>query len=183
MSTSVDSNIQELIKQEVTAQMEEVKHHLPEDKATFIVFSGDFDKAMAAFIMATGAVGMGMDVTMFFTFWGCSTIKKGRKLSGKNIWHKMVNMMIPANAASLAPSQMSFFGIGRKFFNFLMKGNMSPLEELIELAEEAGVRFVVCAPSLEIMGLHKDEFIVPVEIGGVAAMYEHAMKSKAAYFI
>ncbi|MES9937041.1 MAG: DsrE/DsrF/DrsH-like family protein, partial [Sedimenticola sp.] len=80
-----------------------LKQAIPEDKVSIIVLSGDFDKAMAAFMMANGAVAMGMEVSMFFTFWGCSVIKKDRKLKGKKFTHKLINMMLPANAEALSP--------------------------------------------------------------------------------
>ena len=164
-------------------QLIDMKKRIPEDKVSIIVLSGDFDKAMAAFMMANGAVGMGMEVTMFFTFWGCSVIKKERRLKGKKFTHKLVNMMLPANSKGLGPSKMSFGGFGRKMFNYLMKGQMSTLEEQIEIAVEMGVKFQVCSPSLGMMGFDKDEWAVPVDICGVAAMYEVALNARTAYFI
>lgn len=164
-------------------QLKEMQKRIPEDKVSIIVLSGDFDKAMAAFMMANGAIGMGMEVTMFFTFWGCSVIKKGRKLKGKKFTHKLVNMMLPANSKALAPSKMSFGGIGRKMFNYMMKGQMSTLEEQIEIAVESGVKFQICSPSLGTMGFDNDEWIVPVDVCGVAAMYEVALNARTAYFI
>lgn len=164
-------------------QLEEIDRRLPENKVSIIVLSGEFDKAMAAFMMANGAIGMGMEVTMFFTFWGCSVIKKGRKLKGKKFTHKLVNLMLPANSKELAPSKMSFGGFGRKMFNYMMNGQMSSLEEQIEIAKEAGVTFQVCSPSLGMMGFDEDEWAVPVDICGVAAMYDVALNARTAYFI
>jgi peroxiredoxin family protein len=164
-------------------QIKTMKLTLPEDKVSIIVLSGDFDKAMAAFMMANGAIGMGMEVTMFFTFWGCSVIKKERRLKGKKFTHKMINLMLPANSEALPPSQMSFGGLGRKMFNYMMKGQMSSLEEQIDIAVEAGVHFQVCSPSLGMMGFDVDEWRVPVDICGVAAMYEVALNARTAYFI
>lgn len=164
-------------------QLEEFDRRLPENKVSIIVLSGEFDKAMAAFMMANGAIGMGMEVTMFFTFWGCSVIKKGRKLKGKKFTHKLVNLMLPANSKELAPSKMSFGGFGRKMFNHMMDGKMSSLEEQIEIAKEAGVTFQVCSPSLGMMGFDEDEWAVPVDICGVAAMYDVALNARTAYFI
>ncbi len=165
------------------SELEGIRERVPEDKVSIILLSADFDKAMAAFIMANGAVGMGMEVTMFFTFWGCSVIKKGRKLKGKKLTHKMINLMLPGSAKDLAPSKMAFGGVGRKFFNYVMKGNMSPLEEQIGIAKEAGVRFQICAPSLGLMGFDADEWVVPVDVCGVAAMYGTALNARTAYFI
>ncbi len=165
------------------AEITQLKSRVPDNKVSIILLSGDFDKAMAAFMMATGATAMGMEVTMFFTFWGCSVIKKGRKLKGKKLTHKLINLMLPGNSEALAPSKMSFGGIGRKFFNYMMKGEMASLEELMQLAVESDVRFQICAPSLGLMGFHADEWKVPVDICGVAAMYEVALKARTAYFI
>ncbi len=160
-----------------------LRERVPEDKVSIILLSGDFDKAMAAFMMANGAVAMGMEVTMFFTFWGCSVIKKGRKLRGKKFTHKLINLMLPGSSRDLPPSQMSFGGLGRRFFNHMMKGEMSPLEEQIEIARESGVHFQVCAPSLGLMGFDADEWVVPIDVCGVAGMYGTALKARTAYFI
>ena len=164
-------------------QIANLKERVPEDKVSIILLSGDFDKAIAAFFMANGAVAMGMEVTMFFTFWGCTVVKKGKKLKGKKFMHKMINLMLPGSSKDLAPSRMSFGGVGRKLFNYMMKGQMSSLEEQIELAKEAGVKFQICSPSLGIMGFDADEWVVPVEVCGVAAMYDTALNARTAYFI
>jgi peroxiredoxin family protein len=164
-------------------ELEAIRERVPDNKVSIILLSGDFDKAMAAFMMSTGAVAMGMEVTMFFTFWGCSVIKKGRKLRGKKFTHRLINLMLPGSSKDLAPSKMAFGGLGRQFFNYMMKGEMASLEELIELAVESGVRFQVCAPSLGLMGFDADEWRVPVDVCGVAAMYETALKARTAYFI
>ena len=160
-----------------------VKKMVPENKVSIILLSGDFDKAVAAFFMANGAVAMGMEVTMFFTFWGCSVIKKGRKLKGKKFTHKLINMMMPGSSKDLAPSKMSYGGLGRHFFNYVMKGQMSSLEEQIKLAADCGVTFQVCSPSLGMMGFDHDEWVVPVDVCGVAAMYDTALNARTAYFI
>lgn len=168
---------------QLETQLQEIRPRVPEDKVSIILLSGDFDKAMAAFFMANGAAAMGMQVSMFFTFWGCSVIKKGRRLKGKKFLHKLVNLMLPGSSRDLAPSRMSFGGAGRKLFNHMMQGQMSPLEEQIELAHELGVTFQVCSPSLAIMGFEADEWVVPVDVCGVAAMYDTALRARTAYFI
>lgn len=168
---------------DLETQISELRRRVPEDKVSIILLSSDFDKAMAAFMMANGAVAMGMEVSMFFTFWGCSVIKKGKKLKGKKPSHKLINLMLPGSSKDLAPSKMAFGGIGRKFFNYMMDGEMASLEEQIELAKEAGVTFQICAPSLGLMGFDNDEWIVPVDVCGVAAMYDTALNARTAYFI
>lgn len=168
---------------ELESQLLNIKERVPDNKVSIILLSGDFDKAMAAFFMANGAAAMGMEVSMFFTFWGCTVIKKGRRLKGKKFMHKMINLMLPGSSKDLAPSKMSFAGIGRKLFNHMMKGQMSSLEEQIELAKELGINFQICSPSLGIMGFDDDEWVVPVDICGVAAMYDTALNARTAYFI
>lgn len=168
---------------QLESELTSLKQRMPDDKVSIILLSGDFDKAMAAFMMANGAVAMGMEVSIFFTFWGCSVIKKGRKLKGKRFTHKLINLMLPGSSQDLAPSKMSFGGLGRKFFNYMMKGAMSSLEEQIEIARDAGVRFQICAPSLGLMGFDADEWVVPVDVCGVAAMYDVALNARTAYFI
>ena len=165
------------------SQLNDIKSRVPQNRVSIILLSGEFDKAVAAFIMANGAIGMGMEVTMYFTFWGCSVIKKGKRLKGKSLPNKLINLMLPGSAKDLPPSKMAFGGLGRKMFNYMMKNNMASLEEQIEIAEEAGVKFQVCAPSLGVMGFDHDEWVVPVDICGVAAMYEVALNARTAYFI
>ncbi len=164
-------------------ELEAIKERVPENKVSIILLSGEFDKAMAAFMMANGAVAMGMEVSMFFTFWACSVIKKGRKLRGKKLTHKLINLMLPGSSKDLAPSKMAFGGLGRKFFNYVIKGQMASLEEQIEIAKESGVRFQVCAPSLGMMGFDADEWVVPLDVCGVAGMYDTALRARTAYFI
>jgi peroxiredoxin family protein len=165
------------------SELQALRERVPDNQVSIILLSGDFDKAMAAFMMATGAVAMGMEVTMFFTFWGCSVIKKGRKLKGKKLTHKLINLMVPGSSKDLAPSKMAFGGLGRKFFNYMMKGEMASLDELIQLAVDSGVRFQICAPTLGLMGFDADEWVVPVDVCGVAGMYDTALKARTAYFI
>jgi peroxiredoxin family protein len=169
--------------EQLESELHSLRERVPENKVSIILLSGDFDKAMAAFMMANGATAMGMEVSMFFTFWGCSVIKKGRKLRGKKFTHKLINLMLPGSSRDLAPSKMAFGGMGRKFFNHMMEGEMSPLEEQIEIAKEAGVTFQICAPSLGLMGFDDDEWVVPVDVCGVAAMYDTALNARTAYFI
>lgn len=182
LQTIPDTHLLDRVTQ-LEGELLAIKERVPDNKVSIILLSGDFDKAMAAFMMANGAAAMGMEVSMFFTFWGCTVIKKGRKLKGKKFTHKLINLMLPGSSRDLSPSKMAFGGLGRKFFNYMMKGEMSPLEEQIELAVESEITFQICAPSLGLMGFDDDEWVVPVEVCGVAAMYGVALKARTAYFI
>lgn len=166
-----------------------VKQNIPEipkdDDKTFVVFSGDLDKTIAAFIMANGAASMGRDVTMFFTFWGLNILRKPEKVSvKKTIIEKAFGFMMPRGTKKLGLSRMNMGGMGAKMVRSIMnqKGILS-LEELIESAKDHGVRIVACQMSMDIMGIHQEELIDGVELGGVATFIGSGEKSDMSLFI
>lgn len=154
------------------------------NRATIVVFSGDMDKVLAALVIATGAAAMGMEVSLFHTFWGLNALRKGRKFEGKDAVEKAMTAMMPVGLAELNPSQMSFGGMGAKLFRHRMKKNgvQSP-EEFFELARELGVRVIACQMSMEVMGVHKEELVDGIEVGGVAAYLGDAADSKVTLFV
>ena len=156
-----------------------------EHAKTFVVFSGDLDKAIASFIMANGAAAMGRPVTMFFTFWGVSLLRRPEKvLVKKSFIGKMFSLMLPRGSKKLGLSRMNFGGLGAKMIRAVMKQNgVSSLEELIENARQKGVKFVACQMSMELMGIAPEELIDGVELGGVATMLGSTEKSDLTYFI
>ncbi|WP_287157996.1 DsrE/DsrF/DrsH-like family protein, partial [Chloroflexus sp.] len=124
-----------------------------EDRLAMVVFSGDLDKAIAAFIIATGAASMGLEVSMFFTFWGISAVKKQKVFSGKNLLEQGFTAMLPGKLGELGLSQMNFFGAGAQIIRNLMKQHdVASPEELFAMARELGVRMVVCDMSRELLG-------------------------------
>ncbi|AJG99098.1 pyridine nucleotide-disulfide oxidoreductase [Clostridium beijerinckii] len=139
--------------------------------ATLVVFSGDLDKAIASFIIATGAASMGKEVTMFFTFWGLNILKSADKPSvSKDMMEKMFDVMLPAHTGKLPLSQMNMMGMGPAMIKQIMKRhNVDNLETLIKNAIDMGVKVVACSMSMDLMGIKKEEFIDGVEIGGVAS--------------
>lgn len=137
------------------------------DGATIVVFSGDLDKAIAAFIIANGALAMGKKVTMFFTFWGLSILKR-KNLEKKSWIEKMFAMMLPKNSNQLPISKMNFFGIGAKLIRWVMKQkNIMSLEELMKKAIESGVEITACTMSMDAMGITQEELIDGINYGGV----------------
>lgn len=132
-----------------------------------VVFSGDLDKAIASMIIASGAAAMGKQVTIFFTFWGLSMLKKQRvKKSGLA---KAFDLMLPKNAQSLPVSKMNMAGLGRRMIQKVMEQkNVDSLPVMIDKAQELGVKFVACTMSMDIMGIQKEELFDFVEYGGVA---------------
>lgn len=137
------------------------------DGVTIVVFSGDLDKAIAAFIIANGALAMGKKVTMFFTFWGLSILKR-KNLEKKSLIEKMFAMMLPKNSNQLPISKMNFFGIGAKLIRWVMKQkNIMSLEELMKKAIESGVEITACTMSMDVMGITQEELIDGINYGGV----------------
>ena len=150
---------------------------------TMVVFSGDLDKAIAAFIIANGALTMGKKVTMFFTFWGLSILKK-KNLSKKSFIEKMFAMMLPKNSQDLPVSKMNFFGIGAKMIRSVMKKkNIMSLEELMKKAKDLGVNITACTMSMDVMGISKEELIDGINYGGVGQYLGEAEKSNNNLFI
>lgn len=134
---------------------------------TIVVFSGDLDKAIAAFIIANGALAMGKKVTMFFTFWGLTILKK-QNLKKNSIIEKMFAMMLPKNSQGLPVSKMNFGGIGAKLIRSVMKKkNIMSLEELMAKSIESGVNITACTMSMDVMGITPEELIDGINYGGV----------------
>ena len=155
-----------------------------EDKLSMVLFSGDLDKTIAAFIIATGAAAMGMEVSMFFTFWGLSVVKKQKVYDGKNFLEKGFTAMLPGNTQQMGLSQMNFFGAGAKIIRKLMKDHdVTSVEEFVELALEFDVRMTVCDMSRELLGVKDEELIDGLEVGGVATFMGDAATSKVTLFI
>jgi peroxiredoxin family protein len=157
-----------------------------EDRLSMVVFSGDLDRAIAAFIIATGAAAMGLEVSMFFTFWGLSVVRKkdNKIFAGKNILEKGFTAMLPGDSLGMGISQMNFFGAGSKVIRKLMRDHdVASLEELMEMAQDFGVRMVACEMSRELLGVKDEELMEGMEIGGVATFVGDASRSKLSLFI
>lgn len=169
---------------ELEKRVDSLEQQAPEDRVTIIVFSGYLDRVLAAFIIATGAAAMGQQVSMFFTFWGLSVLKKGTEFDGKSLFQKMMAMMSPGSSQTLPVSKMNYFGVGAKMLRSMMKDkNVSSLEDLIALAREMGVRMIACEMSRDVMGIKESELVGGLECGGVATFLGDALKSRASLFI
>jgi NADPH-dependent 2,4-dienoyl-CoA reductase/sulfur reductase-like enzyme/peroxiredoxin family protein/rhodanese-related sulfurtransferase/TusA-related sulfurtransferase len=155
------------------------------DKKTFVVFSGELDKVMAAFVIANGALSMGSDVTMFFTFWGLNALRKsGPQASGKGLLDRMFGLMMPKGPDALKLSNLNMGGVGTALMKYVMKSKrVDPLPVLIASARAAGVKLVVCSMSMDVMGIKREELVDGLEIGGVASFLGEADESNVTLFI
>lgn len=157
-----------------------------EDRKTLVVFSGDLDKVIAAFIIANGAVAMGSQVTMFFTFWGLNALRKNAPppAAGKSVVDRMFAAMMPRGAGRLKLSKMNMGGLGTAMMRRTMAGKKVPdLASMIETARKGGVRLIACSMSMDVMGLCREELLDGVDVGGVATFLADADKSGTTLFI
>ena len=183
------TKIEDIEKQvaELQTQMESISKNTAENKISIIVFSGDLDKVLAAFVIATGAVAMGLDVVMFFTFWGTPILRDNeKKVDGKDFMGKMFGTMLPKGTGSVKLSKMNMGGMGTAMMKSLMKKkNVASLEQMLELSGELGVRIFICEMSMDLMGFKREEMIdyPNLTFCGVATFLEEAKGSKVQLFI
>jgi peroxiredoxin family protein len=154
-------------------------------KLSIIVFSGDMDKLIAAYIIATGAAASDMDVTMFFTFWGYRALKKNGRGGAKSVLGKMMGWMERGGLARANPSKYSMGGMGRWMFKKMMGAKkVPPLEEYRQMAIDLGVKFYACKMSMDVMEIPRENLIDEVEdVVGAGFMIEQAQESFSTMFI
>lgn len=155
------------------------------EKTTIVLFSGELDKAIAAFIIANGAAAYDHEVTIFFTFWGLNALRKEQPVPvKKGFLESMFAKMMPRGASKLGLSKMNMAGMGPKMIKHVMKKhNALSLPQLIELAQEQGVKLVACTMTMDLLGLQKEELLDGIEYGGVAAYLGDAADAKVNLFI
>ena len=150
------------------------------NKLSMVVLSGDLDKVFAALIIATGAAASGMEVTMFFTFWGLKAIQKPGTSTGKGLMGKMLGMMNRGGLGAIGPSRLNMGGMGRWMFKLMMKQKgVVSLEELYHTAMDLDVKMMPCDMSMKVMEIERsvlqDNVTDPV---GVATFIQEAAESK-----
>lgn len=158
---------------------------MAKDKTTIVLFSGDLDKAIAAFIIANGAAAYDHEVTIFFTFWGLNALRRDEPIkTNKGLLEKAFGWMMPRGAKKLGLSKMNFGGLGPQMIKHVMKKHKAlSLPELIELAKEQGVKLVACTMTMDLLGLKQEELIDGLEYAGVAAYLGDAANGKVNLFI
>ncbi|MFA7725450.1 MAG: DsrE/DsrF/DrsH-like family protein [Candidatus Izemoplasmatales bacterium] len=155
------------------------------ENTTIVVFSQDLDKAIAAFIIASGAASMGKKVSMFFTFWGLNILRKSKHVKVKKTFiEKMFGFMMPRGVNRLPISNMNMLGMGPVMIRGIMKKkNVNSLHVLMENAIQMGVKIQACAMSMDIMGIKKEELIDGIEVVGVATYLADTTEANHNLFI
>jgi peroxiredoxin family protein len=154
-------------------------------KTNIILFSGDYDKAMAAYIIANGAAAYDHEVTIFHTFWGLNALRKdGFVPVKKGFLEKMFAKMMPRGADKMGLSNMNFAGMGPKMIKHVIKKhNAVPLPQLIEMAREQDIKLVACTMTMDLLGLQKEELLDDIVYAGVAAYLADAEDGNVNLFI
>jgi len=171
----------------VAGELENLKEQAKtKNKVTIVVFSGDLDRVLAAFNIAMGAASMGMEATLFFTFWGLNVLKKNRaKNTGKGLMKKMLGWMNKGGTDRLKLSKFNMGGMGTWMMKKLMRRHKMPtVDEMIELAKGLGVKMVACTITMGIMGIEKEALRPEIDsCAGVITYLAEAQESRVNLFI
>ncbi|WP_339176611.1 DsrE/DsrF/DrsH-like family protein [Solibacillus sp. FSL R5-0691] len=158
---------------------------LEKKRTTIVLFSGDYDKAMAAYIIANGAAAYDHEVTIFHTFWGINALRKQEPVAvKKGFLEKMFAKMMPRGAEKLGLSKMQMLGMGPKMIKHVMnKHNALTLTQLVEMAQEQDIKLITCTMTMDLLGLQKEELLDGIEYAGVAAYLADAEDGNVNLFI
>ncbi len=155
-------------------------------KLSLLIFSGEYDKALAGLILANSAKELDMDVSMFFAFWGLLLLRDPSKniSEDKSTLEKLMGAMAPKGAEELPLSEMNFSGMGKKMLQAMMEKDGTPtLSNFLEGARKKGVKFYGCKLSIDVMGFKKEELIPELEIVSATDYLKDALESDIQLFI
>lgn len=155
-------------------------------KLNLLIFSGDYDKALAALIIANSARELDVDVTIFFAFWGLLLVRdpEASNLDDKTLYEKMFSLMTPKGIEDLPLSKMNFSGLGKEMLKAMMKEEDTPnLTAFLKGAIKKGVKFYGCKLSVDVMGFKKEELLPEVEIIEAKDYLKNALESDMQLFI
>ena len=151
---------------------------------SLLVFSGELDRLLAGFIVATSAAAMGLEVSMYFTFWGLVALKKQTIYAGKSVAERLLAACTPATPGLAGLSTLNMLGAGPALLRSVMKARgVESLPGLIAAARELGVRMIACQMAMDVMGIVPAELIDGVEFAGAATYVDTAVSSRVTLFI
>ncbi len=155
-------------------------------KMNLLMFSGEYDKAMAGLILANAAKEIGVDVTMFFAFWGLCLVRDPERmtLEDKTLYEKMFAMMTPKGPDQLPLSRMNYAGLGKHMLEEMLKDDEAPqLIHFLKGARKKHIKFYACRLSVEVMGFKQEELLPEVEIIDAKTYLKNALDSDMQLFI
>ncbi len=152
-----------------------------ENKITIIAWGGDLDRIWPTLILSTTAAASGMEVSVFFTFWGLFTlVRPDVRITGTNWMQKMLSVVNPGSPSRAKLSKVNFAGAGPFMMKKLAEGYKTPNPtELLDMAREMGVRLIPCQMTMDLLGLKREDLLDGLEepIGAATALLE--MKESA----
>ena len=153
-------------------------------KCSIVVFSGDMDRVMGAFIIATTAAAMGMETSIFFTFWGLQAIKKDKVSTGQGLFGRMLGLFFK-DINGIGPSKLNMGGMGRWMFKRMMNDKgVASLPSLRQMAIDLDVRLLACQMSMDVMEIERDDLIDEVEdVVGAATYVLEAQQAEITLFV
>ncbi|QWU15978.1 Peroxiredoxin family protein [Paenibacillus sophorae] len=155
-------------------------------KMNLLMFSGEYDKAMAGLILANSAREIEVEVTIFFAFWGLFLVRDPEKmtLEDKSIYEKLMDVITPKGPEQLPLSRMNFSGLGKWMLEEMIEDQGAPkLIHFLKGARKKNIKFYACKLSVEIMGFKPEELLPEVEIIDAATYLKDALESDLQLFI
>jgi peroxiredoxin family protein len=141
----------------------EAHEHESAKHSNLVIFawSGELDRLWPTFILATTAAAMGMQTTVFFTFWGLfPLVRNDVRITGENWMQKMMSVMNRGGTEHLGLSKMNFAGAGPAMMNKLAdEHNVASPQELLEVARDLGVDMIPCQMTMDLLGLERTDLI------------------------
>jgi peroxiredoxin family protein len=160
-----------------------------EDAVCLICFSGEWDRLFAALSIANGALAMGQEVHLFFTFWAVAALRNEAPTTvnpEKDFSQSMLARMLPAGAGKARLSRLNYMGLGKAMLRRLMKKHgVDDLDVLLRDAKELGAHIHLCDTSFGLFGLCCEELQdgETMERCGVATFLKHALRSRMVLFV
>jgi len=185
--TTVHSEVVADLRERIDALERQAARAVDPDSLCLVVFSGELDRLLAAFVIATGAAASDMNVSVFFTFWGTAALKKpGPQVRGKSLVERAFGWMLPGGLHKRRLSKLDFGGLGRRILaREMQKKRVSGLPELIEMTAQLDVEITICEMSMSLMGIRREELIEypNLKFAGVATFLEKATAAGTTLFI
>jgi len=134
-------------------------------KLVIMAWSGDLDKVWPTLILATTGAAMGQQVTVFFTFWGLfPLVRNDVRVTGENWMQKMLSLFNRGGTEHLKLGKMQFAGMGPRMMRKLARAHkVASPQELLELAQDLGVKLVPCQMTMDMLGLQREDLIDGLE--------------------
>lgn len=163
-----------------------MENNFNDKRLNILLFSGEYDKALAALVIANSARELGVDVTIFCAFWGLFLLRDPEKmtLEDKTAYEKMFDAVTPKGPEELPLSRMNMAGIGKAMLEEMMEDVYAPkLVHFLKGARKKGVKFYGCEMSVKVMGFKKEEFIPELEIITATDYLKDALNSNMQLFV